>query len=166
MTRRASDGQTVVRPATADDEPAVTTLVSRAVTESPWVDGPRYFLQRAFTHGGDDARCLLAEREHTIVGCVLYGVVAGTVGTARLQYVAVASHLRRSSIGTALCDAAVRDLTAAGVRRVIVEMPDDGSLLAARRLFEACGFREIASVGDYYRDRVNLTLLEHRTSSA
>jgi hypothetical protein len=46
-------------------------------------------------------------------------------------------------------------------RSVIVEMPDEPPFAQGRQLLARCGFAQVASVADYYRDGVALLVLHH-----
>ena len=162
MTRRAPAVSTV-RPAVAHDRAAVSALVRQVTSRSDQVDGPAYFLRRAFDVADAEARALVSEHEGVIVGCVLFGEVAGAIGTGRLHYVAVSADARRSGVGTMLCEASIAELFARGVRSIVAELPDDADWTAGRALLERCGLAVVARVADYYRDAVDLLILERRS---
>ncbi len=153
-----------VRPALLDDRAAAAALVGAATAGSPYAELPAYFLHRAFDTAGSECRVVLAESTGAVIGCALYGDVAGTVGTGRVQFVAVAPEQRRAGVGRALCEAAIADLAAHGMRTVVVEMPDDPLHASGRAWLDACGFAVVARVADYYRDAVDLIVLERRTA--
>ena len=165
MTRRAPTVSTAVRPAVAEDRATVSTLLRHAIPRSSHADTPAYFLRRAFDVGDAEARVLVSEHDDAVVGCALFGQVAGTVGTGRLHYVAVAAGTRRCGIGTTLCEAAIAELFSRGARSVVAEMPDDAEGPAGRALMEHCGLTLVARVADYYCDTVDLLIFERRSSS-
>ena len=150
----------VIRPVDLADATALTALVARETERDAYGDGARYFVQQAIATVGGETACLVAECDGELTGCVVYGHVAGTIGTARLSYVVVVERERRRGVGSLLCHAALDALTRAGMRRVVIEMADDPSLVAARALSRACGFAEAARVPGYYRDGVDLLILE------
>jgi len=125
-----------------------------------YAEARTYVLRLVVEGRAPEARALVAEREGRVVGCVLFGAVAGAVGTGRVQWVTVADDARRSGIATGLCDAAVADLTDTGVRSIVAEMPEDVVFAAGRALLTRCGFTEAARVPDYYRDEVDLVVLQ------
>lgn len=163
MARRALSVPAAVRPASPNDRTVVMALVRESTADSPYADAPAYFLRRAFDVGDDEARVLVCEQRGAIVGCVVYGKVAGTVGTGRVHYVAVSAETRRCGVASALCEAAIGELTSAGARSVIVEMPDDGESRPGLALLARCGLSVVARVADYYRDGVHLIVLERRS---
>jgi ribosomal protein S18 acetylase RimI-like enzyme len=165
MTRRTPIMSTAVRPAVAEDRTAVSTLLRHAIPRSSHADTPAYFLRRAFDVGDAEARVLISERDDAVVGFVLFGEVAGTIGTGRLHYVAVTAGTQRCGIGTTLCEAAIAELFSRGARSVVAEMPDDADEPAGRALIERCGLTLVARVADYYRDTVDLLIFERRSSS-
>jgi hypothetical protein len=61
-----------------------------------------------------------------------------------------------------LCNSAIADLASAGARSVIVEMPDDSDFRPGHSVLERCGMSVVARVSDYYRDGVDLVVLERR----
>lgn len=165
MTRRAPTVSSAVRPAVAEDQATVSTLLRDAVPRSSHADTPAYFLRRAFDVGDAEARVLISERDDAVAGFVLFGEVAGTVGTGRLHYVAVTAGTQRCGIGTTLCEAAIAELFSRGARSVVAEMPDDAERPAGRALIERCGLTLVGRVADYYRDTVDLLIFERRSSS-
>ena len=162
MTERAMTAGVALRAATSDDRVALQRLVSDASGGTPYQELSEYFLRLALGAPSEESRAIVSVRNGAVVGCALYGVVAGTVGTGRIQFVAVAADWRRLGIGNRLCSVAVDELSSQKVRGVIVELPDDPAVDAGRALFERCGFTEVARVPDYYRDGVALVVL-HRT---
>jgi len=165
MTRRTPTVPIAVRTAAAEDRASVSTLLRHAIPRGSHADTPAYFLRRAFEVGDAEARVLISERDDEVVGCVLFGEVAGTVGTGRLHYVAVTAGTRRCGIGTTLCEAAIAELFSRGARSVVAEIPDDAEGLAGRALIERCGLTLVARVADYYRDTVDLLIFERRSGS-
>jgi ribosomal protein S18 acetylase RimI-like enzyme len=152
-----------IREAVSGD---ATRVVDLAIASASVTDRAvaQYFVHRAFATDGRDARCLVAERDDTVIGCIVYGEVAGTIGTGRLLYVAVDPPARRQGVGRSLCAAALTALESAGMGRVIVELADDGQGPACQ-FFESNGFTPAGRVADYYRDRLDLLILSARTSS-
>lgn len=95
----------------------------------------------------------------TLAGLVLYGVVAGAVGTGAIRGVLVAPELRRRGIAEELVRGALRKLFEDGARLVVAELPDEPGLAGVRRVLERCGFEEEARVADLVADGVALVIL-------
>jgi ribosomal protein S18 acetylase RimI-like enzyme len=162
MTDRATSRGVTLRTLASDDRARLLDLVAEAVGGAAYRESPMHFLRLALSgRSEDESRGIVAVRGDRLVGCVLYGAVAGTVGTGRIHFVAVAPDARRLGIGALMCEAAISHLTAAGARSVVVEMPDDRALGDGHRLFASCAFGEVARVPDYYRDGIALIVL-HR----
>jgi ribosomal protein S18 acetylase RimI-like enzyme len=162
MARRAQTVAPLVRPATPHDRPAVTALVRQTTAQGPYSDAVAYYLRRAFDVGDEEARVLVSDVESAIVGAAIYGRVAGAIGIGRLHFVGVSGEVRRVGIGSSLCHAAIAKLVSAEARSVIVEMPDDSDFRPGHSLLERCGLSIVARVSDYYRDGVDLLVLERR----
>lgn len=89
-------------------------------------------------------------------GIVLFGLVAGALGTGAVFWLAVRADRRRHGIGRALLALAKAELTAEGARIVVAEVPDDAAAMA--KMLAAGGFVREGVVPDFYRDGVALTL--------
>jgi len=160
MTQRAMRADVALRAATSADGAALQKLVTDASAGTPYHELPAYFLRLALPAPSEESRAVVAVQNGAVVGCVLYGIVAGAIGTGRIHFVAVAVGSRRSGIATRLCGAAVDQLSARAARSVIVELPDDRAVGPGRALLESCTFTEVARVPDYYRDGVALVVLQ------
>ena len=166
MTDRATCDGVTLRTLTSDDRAGVLDLVTDAVGGAAYRDSPMHFLRLALSgRSVDEARGIVAVRDDRMVGCALYGAVAGAVGTGRIHFVAVAPDAQRLGIGALLCETAVSHLSAGGARSVVVEMPDDRALDEGQRMLASCAFAEVARVPDYYRDGVALIVLNRTTSN-
>jgi len=162
MTDRPTASGVTLRTATNDDRARLLQLVSEGAGGTAYRELPLYFLRFALDRRMDaGSRALVAVRGGAPVGCVLYGAVAGAVGTGRLHFITVARDARREGIGRQLCTAAVSDLSTRGARSAIAELPDDAVVAAGHHLLARCGFSEAARIPDYYRDGVALIVL-HR----
>lgn len=73
---------------------------------------------------------------------------------------AVIPSARREGIGTALCETATAILELNGARSVIVELPNDESTSVGRGVLSRCGFTEAGRIADYYREGVDLLVLQ------
>lgn len=141
-------------------------MIEHDVAGTPYAEIPRYFLRLALEGRTAESRAIVAVRDDGLVGFILYGEVAGAVGTGRVHFVSVTASARLHAVGAALCDAAVTDLAARHARLVVAEVPDDPALAGGLALLTTCGFTEAARVADYYRDGVALLVLERRLVSA
>jgi ribosomal-protein-alanine N-acetyltransferase len=100
---------------------------------------------------------LVAERDGEILGYVVGRVVAGE---GEILNLAVAPGVRRTGVGRALLEAALDHLVRHGGREVFLEVRV--SNLAARRLYEAAGFRVVGVRPRYYRRPVEDALVLRR----
>jgi len=94
-----------------------------------------------------------------VTGLVVFGIVAGAMGTGRLHLVAVSAAARLRGVASALISAAFERLRSEAVRVVFAEVPDDPGLAPGRALLLREGFIEEARVADFFRDGVSLILL-------
>lgn len=159
-------GHIALRPALSTDRAAIRTLIAHESASTSNQEALAYFLRLAFDGTSNESRAIVAEGNGAVVGFVLFGDVAGAIGTGRLHTINVASTARRNSIGRGLCDAAIADMIAHGARLVLVEVPDDPSSMPGRALLARCGFVEAARVADYYRDGVDLVVLDRLAQPA
>jgi len=159
MSRQASAVATY-RPAVDADRAAMRGLVQHDVAGTPYTTVVEYFLRLAGEGSGHESRAIVAERGSEVVGFALFGEVAGAGGTGRMQFISVTASARLHAIGVGLCNAAVADLAAKGARLVIAELPDEPLLSPGRALLTHCRFFESARVADYFRDGVDLIILQ------
>ena len=159
MSQSAS-AVTAYRRAVHADRAAMLELLQHDVAGTPYAAVVEYFLRLASEGGERESRALVAERGGDIVGFALFGEVAGAVRTGRMHFVSVTASARLHAIGIGLCEAAVADLVSTGARLVIAEVPDEPLLSPGRALLARCGFSETARVADYYRDGVDLIILQ------
>jgi ribosomal protein S18 acetylase RimI-like enzyme len=164
VSARRGAGTLAIRPAVDGDRGVMNAFVAHDVAGTPYADVPNYFLALALEGRSTDSRGIIAERDGEVVGVALFGEVAGAVGTGRIHFVSVSASSRLNSVGLQLCEAVVGDLTQAGARLVIAELPDDPILVSGRALLARCGFAEVGRVPDYYRDGVALVILARSTA--
>ena len=158
MAPRLSSAATY-RPAVDGDRGVMRAFVAQDLATTPYGVVVEYFLHLASDGAANESRAIVAERAGTIVGFVLFGEVAGTIGTSRVHFVSVTSGVRLDGVGTGLCEAAVADLRSHGARLVVAEVPGERLFLPGRTLLDRCGFAEIGRVADYFRDHTDLVVL-------
>lgn len=96
-----------------------------------------------------------------LLGVLLYGEVAGALGTGALLWLAVAEGVRRRGIGTALvADAAAR---LDGMRLIVAEVST--SLRAAPALLGRCGFEREGEVERFYSDADGMEIWVRRPAA-
>ena len=134
-------------------------LAAAELVQSPYGELPASALATALDDPTIEARGLVAVRGGEITGLVLFGTVAGAVGTGRLHLVAVSAAARLRGVASALIAEAVSRLRQEGARVVFAEMPDDPGFAPARALLLRERFIEEARVADFYRDGVALLVL-------
>ena len=137
-------------------------LVEHDLAGTPYATVAEYFLRLASEGDTNESRAIVADREGEVVGFVLFGEVAGAIGTGRVHFVSVTASARLHAIGVGLCEAAAADLASKGARYVVAEVPDEPLLSPGRALLGRCGFVETARVADYFRDRTDLVVLLRR----
>ena len=148
------------RAAVATDRAAIRGLAHQDLGGTPYIAVLDYFLRLAFEGVSDEARAIVAERGHDVVGVALFGEIAGALGTGRMHFIGVTASARLHAIGLGLCEAAVANLATRKRRLVIAEVPDDPLLSPGRALLARGGFVETARVTDYYRDGIDLIVLQ------
>lgn len=92
-----------------------------------------------------------------------YAVVLVLGDTADLQRICTAAGRRRTGVATALLDTLLARCAETGLRRVVLEVGADNA--AARALYEAQGFAEIARRRRYYRDGGDAVVMQRRLSA-
>src|SRR5688572_6652208 len=141
-----------LRVAVESDRRALQALIAQDLAGTLYADVPAYFLRLALEGKAGEARAIVAERDGDVVGFVLVGEVAGSVGTGRVHFIATTPAARAAGVDASLCEAALRDLAAHGARLMVAEVADDAPFASFRALLGASTFSEVGRVDDYYRD--------------
>jgi L-amino acid N-acyltransferase YncA len=160
--RQRRSSAVAYRLAVDDDRAAMRALVEHDLAGTPYATVAEYFLRLASDGAENESRAIVAEHAGEVVGFVLFGEVAGAIGTGRVHFVSVTASARLHAIGLGLCEAAVADLASKGTRVLVAEIPDEPLLSPGRALLARCGFAETARVADYFRDRTDLVVLLRR----
>jgi hypothetical protein len=126
---------------------------------TPYVDRVIELLDRAARGDDPEARALVIERDGTIGGLVLFGVVAGASGAAKLHALVLDRGVSPDDVGGRLTTAAATAAASSGARLLLAELPDDPALGPLPALLLRNGFREEARVPDFFRDGVALWFL-------
>ena len=147
------------RPLGADDAVAARALVHAALGVTPYVDRVVELLELAARGSDPEARALIIERDGTIAGLVLFGLVAGARGAARLHALVLDRGVNAGDVGGRLTSAAAVTAASAGARLLVAEVPDDPALGQVPAVLLRNGFREEARVPDFFRDGVALTFM-------
>ena len=126
---------------------------------TPYVDRVVELLDQAARGGTSEASALVIERDGTIAGLILFGLVAGTSGAARIHALVVDRGVSADDVGGRLASAAAATAAAAGARLLLAELPDDPALGPVPAVLARSGFREEARVPDFFRDGVALAFL-------
>ena len=148
-----------IRPLESGDRSAAQELAAAELLQSPYGELPTSALATALGGQSVEARGLVSVADGEVTGLVVFGVVAGAVGTGRLHLVAVSAAARLRGVASALISAAFDRLRSEGVRVVFSEMPDDPGFAPARALLLRERFVEEDRVEDFFRDGVALILL-------
>ena len=153
-----------LRPAIEADREAMRTLVDEDLAGTPYGEVLSFFL--GLMEGSHtESRAVVAEHRGEFVGYALFGEVAGAVGTGRIHFIGTTTRAALDTWGVELCEAAVDEMVARGDRLIIAELPDEPVLAGKHALLSRCGFEVVARVRDYYRDGVDLVLLQRRFAS-
>jgi hypothetical protein len=162
-----SDGSTspvTLRPAIDSDGVALRGLVDEDLAGTPYGEVLSYFLG-LMQGNATESRAIVAQHHGELVGFVAFGEVAGAVGTGRIHFIGTTARAPLDTCGVELCEAAVDEMSVRGDRLIIAELPDEPGLAGKHALLSRCGFEVVARVRDYYRDGVDLVLLQRRVEA-
>ncbi|PKN34878.1 MAG: GNAT family N-acetyltransferase [Deltaproteobacteria bacterium HGW-Deltaproteobacteria-19] len=103
-------------------------------------------------HGGDSGyEFLLAEAEGRLAGYTCFGRVPGTLSSFDLYWIVVAPERQRKGVGGLLLMETERAAREKGATRIYADTSSSPGYEAARRFYEACGYRREAFLPDFYR---------------
>ena len=130
----------VVRPAIADDIPAMRALASQSPEAAQWTE------QHYAAMSGDESRlALVAEEGGRVIGFL---VVHDIAGECELENIVVATEARRRGIAHQLMSELLKKAVQRGFRAIHLEVR--GQNRAARALYEAAGFVQRGLRRGYY----------------
>jgi hypothetical protein len=141
------------------DASGARALAYAVLGVTPYVDRVVELLDQAACGGDPEARALVIERDGTIAGLAIFGIVAGTRGAAKLHALVVDRGADADDVGGRLADAVAAAAATSGARLLLAEIPDDPALGGVPGVLVRHGFREEARVPDFVRDGVALAFL-------
>ena len=147
------------QPLRSEDVVGARSLVSAALGVTPYVDRVLELLDEAAREGDAEARALVIEHDGTIAGLVLFGLVAGATGAARLHALVLNRDVSAADVGGRLTSATATAAAALGARLLVAEIPDDPAVEPMPAVLRSTGFREEARVPDFFRDGTALSVL-------
>jgi ribosomal protein S18 acetylase RimI-like enzyme len=150
----------LLRPLAPADLPAARALLEAEGARHGYALRTIEVLESAATGAAEGEYRAVVSREDdgALVGLLLYGLVAGSVGAGMLHGIVVAPASRRRGVGRALVEDGVRALAASGARVVFAELAEDAALADVRALIASARFVREARVPDLLRDGVALTI--------
>ncbi|NIR45108.1 MAG: GNAT family N-acetyltransferase [Gemmatimonadetes bacterium] len=102
---------------------------------------------------GVDYRALAAFADGAMAGFAFYGPTPCTVDTWDLYWIVVHPDFHRSGVGRGLIERVERDMQNRGARMCVIETSSRDDYSASRRFYDACGYKEVARVPDFYDER-------------
>ena len=164
-TTPGGTGEIGIRDLQTADADAVRALALAAAGDTAYAANMSAAIETAIAAYDPDARAAVAITGNQLIGLILYGSIAGAVGTGRVHLVITSPNHRRRGVATSLLQTSITRLAADGTRVIFVELPDDPALAPGKRLLLRAGFRVDATVPDYFRDGVDLTILRRELSA-
>ena len=140
----------ILRPLKPTDAFAARALAEREFARVPQAEAARSAVESALGGASDEYRTVVAETDGEVIGVAVYGMIAGTRGTAKLHAILVTASARTRGIAGRLCDHVARELAREGARLIIAEVPDCGALRPGLQLLQRCGWHEEARVPDFF----------------
>jgi len=156
-----------IRALGADTASSARELAQSSLAGTPYAEHILATLDDAATAPGRESRALVMQSgdSEEILGVVVFGEVAGTVGTGKLHFVGVAASARPQGVASRLIDAAIADLVANKARFVVAELPDGPRTKAAHELLLSNKFIEDVRIPDFYADGVALVCFRREIPS-
>lgn len=145
--------------AAAWDASSLRALVMSVLSDSPHAEPMLAAVDAALAREDDEYRAIVASDAGALAGLIVFGEMAGAVGTGRIHLVAVQPEARRRGVARHLIDAACVRLREHGGRLVMIELPADPWFAPAQELAQRTGFREEGRIDDFVRDGAALLLL-------
>lgn len=112
--------------------------------------------------GHDDHRCLVVEDDGSVTAVVYAEERPAADRVWELTMLGVRPERQGRGDGTALLGAIERDLSASGVRLLVVETSATAQYDSARRFYTARGYEQVATVQDYWADGDDLVVFRKR----
>jgi [ribosomal protein S18]-alanine N-acetyltransferase len=140
-----------IRPATAADISAIMALANLSSSAAQW---PAEQYQQILG-GSFPRRVMLVREEQSTVHAFLVGRVVDTEW--EIENIVVDGSRRRQGLGKQLLDEFLRISKGEGARAIFLEVRE--SNLAARKLYEKCGFVENGRRQRYYKEPVEDAIL-------
>ena len=146
-----------IRALAADTVGLARGLAQSSLDGTPYAEHVLSVLYDAATAPGRESRALIVHSgSHDLLGVVVFGEVAGALGTGKLHFVGVTAGARLQGIASRLINAAIAVLAQDGARFVLAEVPDDPRVAAMPELLLRSQFVEEARIPDFYADGVAL----------
>jgi [ribosomal protein S18]-alanine N-acetyltransferase len=145
-----------IRPATSADIPALMALEAAATTAAHW---SREQYETALGDSAPQRVVLVLEKETRLEGFL----VARVLGREwEVENIVVSNRSQRQGLGARLLDALLRHAHSQDAESIILEVRE--SNLAAKALYQKCGFSEIGRRPRYYREPAEDALLYRRVA--
>lgn len=95
-------------------------------------------------------RFIVAERDGKVIGYCCYGLIACSVHSFDLYWIAVEPTLQRAGVGRRLMAATEERVKAAGGKRIYVETSSKPQYEPTRKFYLRCGYKLEATLPDFY----------------
>lgn len=117
----------------------------------PEVDVALELIDLGLTPGGGGYRFVVAADDSGAVGYACHGANPMSDGVHDLYWIVVDPSRQKSGIGRALLAQVEAAVRAEGGRELMIETGGKPSYRPTRAFYEACGYREVARLADFYR---------------
>lgn len=145
----------------AADVPAATDLLACDPCWANSAERPAWVLDTIVGSSSGEHSALGSFAGDELRAFVSFNFVAGADRTGSISCVARADE----ASGIAALSAAVKELSAAGARLIVAELPDLPEMRNYAELLTLAGFAAEAHVSDYYADGVGMRVLVARLAS-